>query len=190
MPKAAKPVPSAKAAPNYDDLARSWRDNPGYRASTRTKIRLARAPVPMARRFLQIVTAIWAEACVDESLNHYEFGAMAQLLIDPKVDRSGLAAYLGVDRTNIGLILNSLEKRGFIERTVNPNDRRAQLMRMTALGEQAFMRQTLQVAKAREKILAPLTKVERETLYDLLEKVIAGNEQYSIPGAGRRKRSP
>jgi DNA-binding MarR family transcriptional regulator len=188
VPRAGTPMLEARAAPNYADLARSWRENSGIRASTTTKIPLGRAPVPMARRFLQIATAVWAEACAEESLNHYEFGALSQLLINPEIDRNGLAAYIGVDRTNIGLILKSLEKCGFIERRVNPNDRRAQLMRMTVLGEQAFMRQTLKVAKAREKILAPLTKAERETLYDLLEKVIAGNEQYSIPGAGRRKR--
>jgi DNA-binding MarR family transcriptional regulator len=143
----------------------------------------------MARRFLQIATAIWAEACAEEPLSNLEFGALGTLQVEPNIDRNGLAASIGVDRTNIGLIVGELERRGFVERSVNPNDRRAQVMRMTRAGEQALKNQGRKTAIAREKILAPLTSAERETLYDLLERIIAANERYSIPGAGRRKRS-
>lgn len=181
---------AAKAKPRSEARPRSVPLHGGLlQLSTMTKVPLPRAPLPMARRFVLIATAIWAEACADESLSHLEFGVLGILGRQPETDRNGLAAYVGVDRTNIGLIIDGLEKRGFVERTVNPNDRRAQLMTVTPAGEQAHTRQTWQVAIAREKILSPLKPEEREMLYDLLEQVIAANEQYSIPGAGRRKRS-
>ncbi len=161
----------------------------GLQMSKLASIPLPRAPVPMARRFTQIATAIWAEACAGESLSHPEFAVLGCLGREPGLDQINLAARVGVDRTNIGLIIDGLEKSGFVERSVNPKDRRARLMRVTPAGQQAHTSQTRQVAVAREKILGPLTAAERETLYDLLERIIAANEQYSIPGAGRRKRS-
>lgn len=183
--------PGSELIPKSKSEARlqSWYEEAGGRASTKTKFRLARAPIPMARRFLQIATAIWAEACDDEPLSNLEFGALGTLQVEPNIDRNGLAASIGVDRTNIGLIVGELERRGFVKRSVNPNDRRAQVMRMTPAGEHALTSQGRKTAIAREKILAPLTSAERETLYDLLERIIAANERYSIPGAGRRKRS-
>lgn len=177
----------AKPRPNARPGARTLHG--GLELSSATKIPLVRAPMPMARRFMLIVTAVWAEACADESLDHFEFPVLGMLLRAPETDRNGLAAIIGVDRTNIGLIIDRLEKRGFLERSVNPEDRRAQRMRVTPAGKEACTRQTAKTALAREKILAPLTAAERKTLYDLLERVIAANERYSIPGAGRRKRS-
>lgn len=182
-------VAAAKAKPRPEARPRPAPMHSGLKLSTATKIPMARAPLPMARRFLLIATAIWAEACAEEGLSHLEFGTLGALSRQPDIDRNGLAAVIGVDRTNIGLIIDQLEKRGFVERTVNPEDRRAQRIHVTPAGEETFNRQARKTAIAREKILAPLKPEEREKLYDLLERIIAANEQYSIPGAGRRKRS-
>ena len=152
-------------------------------------IPLARRPYPMARRFAQITSAIWAEACADESLNISEFSVLSALRRDPDLDQISLAAYIGVDRTNLGLIIDALEKNGLVERRVNPKDRRARLLVVTPAGEAAHVRQLTRTGIVQEKIFAPLTAAERETFYDLLERIIAANEQYAIPGAGRRKRS-
>lgn len=180
---------SSKAKSKAEPLSWPWLPQISLRMSTATKVPLPRAPVPMARRFFQIATAIWAEACGEESLIHLEFAVLSELQRAPETDQIGLAAVVGVDRTNIGLILEGLEKRGLIERSVNPRDRRSRLMRVTAAGVEAHARQARQTAVAREKILGPLSAEEREMLYDLLERIIAANEQYSIPGAGRRKRN-
>ncbi|HEX4894654.1 MAG TPA: MarR family transcriptional regulator [Hyphomicrobiaceae bacterium] len=149
---------------------------------------MARAPMPMARRFMQIVAAIWAEACAGDSLNHLEFGTLGALQREPHLDQISLAERIGVDRTNIGLIIDQLEKKGFVQRSVNPDDRRSRIIQVMPEGVAAFTRQAPKTAMARERIFAPLTVAEREIFYDLLERIIAANEHYSIPGAGRRKR--
>jgi DNA-binding MarR family transcriptional regulator len=161
----------------------------GLQLSKLAKIPLPRAPLPMARRFMQLSAAIWAEACAGESLSNLEFGTLGALQRDPLLDQISLAQRVGVDRTNIGLIIDGLEKRGFVERSVNPHDRRARMMRVTTGGVAAFARQAPKTAIVREKIFATLTAAERETFYDLMERIIAANEQYIVPGAGRRKRS-
>ena len=175
----AKPVARPKPGPMHS----------GLKMSTLVHIPLPRAPMPMARRFMQITAAIWAEACAGESMTSLEFGTVGALQREPNLDQISLAERIGVDRTNIGLIIDGLEKRGLVERTVHPDDRRARLIRVTPDGVAAHARQAPKTAIVREKIFAPLTAEERETFYDLLERIIAANEQYSIPGAGRRRRS-
>ena len=173
-----KPVARPKPGPMHS----------GLQMSTLVDIPLPRAPVPMARRFMQIAAAIWAEACAGESMSNLEFGTVGALQREPHLDQISLAERIGVDRTNIGLIIDGLEKRGLVERTVNPNDRRARLIRVTPDGVAAHARQAPKTAIVREKIFAPLTTAERETFYDLMERIIVANEQYIVPGAGRRKR--
>lgn len=180
---------AVKAKPKPEAHPKPGPMHSGLQLGTLGRVPLPRAPLPMARRFMQIVAGIWAEACAGESLSHLEFGTLGALQREPHLDQISLAARIGVDRTNIGLIIDELEKAGFVERSVNPNDRRARMIQVTPLGVAAFARQAPKTALAREKIFAPLTTAEREMFYDLLERIIAANEQYSIPGAGRRKRS-
>ena len=184
MPRTATKAKPKPEAPTRQGLP------PGFPGLCKTTaIPLSRGPMPMARRFVQIATAIWTEACTNEGLSQYEFAVIGALRREPGLDQIGLAARLGVDRTNIGLIIDQMEKDGLVERSVNPNDRRGRLLTATEAGLAAFVRQAPQTAAAREKIFAPLTAAERETFLDLLERIIAANEAYSVPGAGRRKRS-
>lgn len=186
---AAKPKAKSSPRPKSEVRPKPGPMHSGLRLGTLGSIPLPRAPVPMARRFLQIATAIWAEACAGESMNNLEFGTVGALQREPHLDQISLAQRIGVDRTNMGLIIDGLERRGFVERTVNPNDRRARLIHVTPVGAAAHARQAPKTAHVREKIFAPLAPAEREMFYDLLERIIAANEQYFVPGAGRRKRS-
>jgi hypothetical protein len=42
---------------------------------------------------------------------------------------------------------------------------------------------------AQERLLAVLTPAERRSLVDMMVRVIAANQQYARPGAGRRRRT-
>ena len=152
------------------------------------KIPLPRAPISMVRRLAQITLAIAAEVFEAEDWNVLEFGVLMHLSREPDLDQISLAARIGVDRTNIGVILDRMEKRGMIDRHVDAQDRRARIPRLTRLGADTLARLAPKTAHIRDKLFAPLTERERETFYDLLERMIAANEHYSQAGAGRRKR--
>lgn len=145
----------------------------------------------MARRFHQIADSILAEALadIDAELTLHEFFVLGTLMREPELDQASLALRIGVDRSNIGLIVDDLEARGLVERRINPLDRRARQLSVTTKGTK--LRSGLMPATQRsfQKIMAPLTEGERETFLDLLERLIAANEPYSEPGAGRRKRA-
>ena len=152
-------------------------------------IPLPRAPVPMARRLVQIVNAIFLETVAGDDVGVLEFAVLSFLRREPDLDQIRLATRIGVDRTNIGVIVDNMEMRGLIERRVNPDDRRARLLRLTKAGLDLHARLQPKTAVARDRIFAPLTHAEREVFYDLMERVIAANERYCEPGMPRRKRS-
>ena len=101
----------------------------------------------------------------------------------------GLAARLGIDRNNVGVILAELEIRELLERRVDPADKRARRLYLTPKGERLYRRLVPENSAANERILAPLSARERETLFDLLIRIIQANAIYARPGAGRRKRA-
>jgi DNA-binding MarR family transcriptional regulator len=85
-------------------------------------------------------------------------------------------------------MLRELEVMGLVDRRTNGADRRARDLRLTAKGERVVRRVLPRNLAACARIVAPLTEKERETLMDLIIRVIESNDAYARPGLGRRKR--
>ena len=151
-------------------------------------IPIRRIPLSLARRFFQIGMSVAAETLLRTDLTPLQYAVLAFLGDEPDIDQNGLAARLGVDRTNAGLLVDQLEAKGLVTRRVNGADRRARLLRLTPRGSKLLQRVGPRARKAQAKILHPLDPAERELLIDLLVRVIEANEIYARPGAGRRKR--
>jgi MarR family transcriptional regulator, lower aerobic nicotinate degradation pathway regulator len=152
-----------------------------------------RVPLALARRFFQICTTAAAASVKDADLTPLEFAVMAYLnksVGEPDIDQSSLASRLGVDRNNTRLLVERLELRGLLERRTNAEDRRAILLRLTTRGEKLHSRLYPRAFADQQRILEVLSPSERETLLDLLLRVIEGNLSLARPGAGRRKRGP
>lgn len=62
--------------------------------------------------------------------------ALRHVAAEPATGRR-LATVLGVDPPYVTLIVDDLERRGLVERTPHPTDRRAKLVRATAAGRRA-----------------------------------------------------
>jgi DNA-binding MarR family transcriptional regulator len=145
-----------------------------------------RVPFPLARRFHQICATVVAETYAGEELRPLDYAALACLDDFPGIDQRRLAHLMGVDRTNAGQIVEQLETRRLLERRINGDDRRARELQLTPAGKK--LRRGLQpkLLAAQARMLAPLSTKERETLIDLLVRVIEANEAHARPGAGRR----
>ena len=142
----------------------------------------------LARRLFQIGMAVAAESLGTTDLTPLQYAILAYLSDEPDLDQAGLAARVGVDRTNIGLLAQQLEAKGLVSRRVNGDDRRARLLRLTPRGVKLFRRVGPRARAAQNGILAPLAPADRGLLIDLLVRVIQANESYVRPGAGRRRR--
>ena len=70
--------------------------------------------------------------------------------------------------------LDRLEKAGLIERGRHPEDRRGVMVRLTHKGKELIDEAVTAHVENERRILAGLTPEEKDTLIDLLDKVIAG----------------
>ena len=150
-----------------------------------------RVPLALARRFFQICTVAAAQSIAEAELTPLEFAVMAYVnkaVGEPGIDQSTLAARLGIDRNNTSLLVARLLAKGLLETRINAEDRRARLLWLTPRGEKLHARLYPRAYADQLRILDALNPTERETLLDLLVRVIEGNLPLARPGAGRRKR--
>jgi MarR family transcriptional regulator, temperature-dependent positive regulator of motility len=146
-----------------------------------------RVPFPLARRLHQICAAVLAETIAGEELPApLRYAVLAVVDDFPGIDQRGLAMLAGVDRTNIGQIIDELEAKGLVERRISKTNRRAHALTATPRGKQVRAKMRPKVLAGQDRILAPLKPAERVTLIDLMVRVVEANEAYARPGAGRR----
>jgi DNA-binding MarR family transcriptional regulator len=151
-----------------------------------------RVAAHLARRFHQVCLGALSEVTDEEGLTPLEYAVLASVDEAPGVDQRRLAARLAIDAVSAGQLVASLEQHGWIERAIDPSDRRARRVTLTSAG--ARLRAQLQplLAKAQDRILAGLSATERKQLISLLARIVESNESYAKPGNGRRAptRSP
>jgi DNA-binding MarR family transcriptional regulator len=145
-----------------------------------------RVPAYLARRFHQICLGVLSEVAEPESLSPVEYGMLVSLDDSPGIDQRTLAERIGIDTVSAHQSVGRLETRGLINQTVDPDDRRARRLTLTARGLRLRQRLRPKIAEAHERIMAPLSVRERKTLTDLLGRVVEANEAYARPGNGRR----
>ena len=144
------------------------------------------APFPLARRFHQICLAMLAEAVADQELPvPLQYSVLAVIDDFPGADQRRLAMLAGVDRTNIGQIIDSLAAKGLVERRVNGQDRRMHELTTTPRGKQVRHKMRAKMLAAQDRILQALKPAERVTLINLLVRTVEANGAYARPGAGR-----
>jgi DNA-binding MarR family transcriptional regulator len=131
---------------------------------------------------------ITAEALSGQPVGPLQYVALTSLFEEPGVDQKRLAATMGIDRTNTGVIVDELQAMGLLSKRPSASDRRSNELRLTKKGSAMRQRLRPHLLEANERILAVLNKPERELLLDLLARVIESNGQYAMPGAGRRPR--
>ena len=156
----------------------------------RTRVPIRLAPMPLARRFLQICTTAMAQSLEGTDLTPLQYGVLVYVWGEPDLDQIGLAARVGLDRTNASLLVDQLEARGLIARRVSETDRRVRLLRTTAQGDRFLHRVVPEVRRGQDRLLEALAPAEREPFLEMMVRVIDENEGLARPGTGRKRRSP
>jgi DNA-binding MarR family transcriptional regulator len=88
-----------------------------------------------------------------------------------------LAKRLRVDRTTMVDIIDGLEQRYFVERTLNPEDRRRYLVTVTRRGEQVHRRASAAADEVQGSLLAALSPKDVERLRQLLISLIHASSE-------------
>ena len=101
-----------------------------------------------------------------------EFASLAILREHSPVPQQELGEILCVDANNLVLLLNDLESREFALRRRDPTDRRRHLVEITDEGIRALDAAEKGIESVEDDVLAPLSRTERDTLQELLAKVL------------------
>jgi DNA-binding MarR family transcriptional regulator len=83
-----------------------------------------------------------------------------------------VAEALDLDPSTVVALVDDLEAAGWAERRQNPQDRRTRLIGVTTAGRKALRTAAGVVGNLNDELLAPLADEERETLRELLRRVI------------------
>ena len=98
-------------------------------------------------------------------------GILRLLRIAAGLSQQELAARLKIHPSRLVAILDNLEKRGFLERRANPDDRRLYSLYLAKNGEEVLDRIGKVAREHQDALLSVLSKEERDQLADLLLRI-------------------
>lgn len=148
----------------------------GYTRAMPKSYDFQHAPGYLIRRAHQVAVAIFMEETGDFDTTPVQFAILNALIDDPGEDQVTLAGKVAFDAATFGSVIGRLEGKGWVRREPDEADRRRKLLWVTPDGEQAALRMKRAVAKAQNRILAPLDAAERDELIMLLGKLVDGHE--------------
>ena len=128
----------------------------------------------LIRRLNQISTQIFSirmqEAGID--LTSVQFAALETIRAEPGIDQATIAAKIAYDRATIGGVIDRLEQKNFIIRSVSQRDRRAREVRLSDAGKDVLAMAMPIVSDLQNEILGGLDANEREVFLQLARKTV------------------
>jgi DNA-binding MarR family transcriptional regulator len=98
-------------------------------------------------------------------------GILRLLRVAAGLSQQELATKLKIHPSRLVAILDKLEKRGFVERRANPEDRRLYSLHLTKAGEEGLSAIRKVAQEHQEALLSTLSGEEREVLGTLLARI-------------------
>jgi len=117
---------------------------------------------------------VGAQALIEEQVTTQQWsvlGALSRPCVGNGMSVSELCDYLKLSRQNISGVLNRLEERGVITRTIDPNDQRARLICLTEDGEKLWASITPLINGFYEDALAGFSEDDRISFVHYLNKL-------------------
>jgi DNA-binding MarR family transcriptional regulator len=102
-----------------------------------------------------------------------DFSLLVALVTSGPISQQQLAERMRVNRTLVVGIVDELERRGWVERRRDADDRRSYRLHVTPAGEAAVAEMEPRIQEASRTMAARLTAAERERLNALLRGLIA-----------------
>ena len=128
----------------------------------------------LIRRLHQISTQVFTQHMQASGfdLTSVQFAALDAILAQPGIDQAGVAAAITYDRATIGGVIDRLETKGYVTRTVSETDRRARVVCATPKGAAAFAEVLPVVTALQDQILQELDETEKAQMLALARRVI------------------
>jgi len=114
------------------------------------------------------------EALAPLGLTVKHYGLLTLLVHEGQISQGRLGEVMKIDRTTMVALIDDLERAGHVDRTRNPEDRRAYALDVTASGKQVQRRAASLMKQVYAETLAPLSTSERRALARMLRAIIEG----------------
>jgi MarR family 2-MHQ and catechol resistance regulon transcriptional repressor len=166
-------VDESSDAPGYDPKARRIAES--YRAAfpnvdqqaLETHLGIAATGGLMSNALVDHL----AEAGFDITRPRFTVLRMLYLAPDRRLPQSEIAHQMSVSGANVTQLIDALEREGWVQRVVNPADKRVTFAQLTPEGEERCSRLVPAMIDFMEASCGPLTQEERVQLSALLAKV-------------------
>lgn len=140
---------------------------------SRDRADLSQLPGHCIRRLQQSAVAVFMQDEEASSLTPVQFAVLHTVDAQPGIDQRTLAREVSFDTSTIGSVIDRLEARGLLKRSLSEQDRRVRLLHLTDDGAQLLQRVAPAVLRVQERILEPLSPAEREEFMRLVARVVA-----------------
>lgn len=98
------------------------------------------------------------------------------LLAEGAISQQAIGERLGIDRTTVVELIDELESQEVVVRRRNPSDRRSYALHLTAKGKVVQKRAARAFDAAADEFFGALNGRERDSLADMLRRLIQGAE--------------
>ncbi len=118
-----------------------------------------------------------AEAIAGSGLHGGQLAVLGALSDKGAMSQRELGEVAQIEKSSLVLFLDLLEASGWVKRDVNPSDRRAHCVRLTAKGATKFRKLGPSLKAVQDRFLAPLSAAECRQLVDLLQRLGRAEDQ-------------
>lgn len=108
---------------------------------------------------------------LNQDLTIDQWLVLKTLYDNPKLTQREIAGRVFKDHASITRMIDLLVNKGFLERSLNPNDRRRYALELTPMGKMAQQESIPIIMENRATALKGLTTEEVETLRHLLQRI-------------------
>jgi MarR family transcriptional regulator, lower aerobic nicotinate degradation pathway regulator len=104
-------------------------------------------------------------------LRSYHYRLLAALEGWGPVSQAELGRSTGIDRSDVTAALTELESRELVERSVDPDHKRRNIVTITAAGVDRLLELDKVIHGIQDEFLAPLTAAQRSTFLNLMSRL-------------------
>jgi MarR family transcriptional regulator, lower aerobic nicotinate degradation pathway regulator len=145
------------------------------------RVNLSELPGHYVRRIHQIVVALFVQELGEINVTPVQYSSLQTICKNPGIDQGTLARTIAFDTSTIGSVIDRLEARGLVVRTVSASDKRVRNVSATAEGERLLARVVPPMLRSQELFLEPLSLKDRKVFMGLMRTLI---EAHAAKGIG------
>lgn len=148
-------------------------------STTPLTIDLHDQPGHAIRRLHQIAVGIFLQETAELGLTPVQYAALQSVHNEPGIDQRTLASRIAQDTSTTAGVVERLQGRGWLQRAVDPTDRRVRRLHLTDAGRCVLAAAQPAMLRAQARILQPLADAERAQFMALLLRVVQHNNAHS-----------